>query len=94
MIHMKKNFKELELLFPKEFKIEEFRNTLSEEPFSNESINFLDVLSKNLLNDKKSKLYPDVATFGFYCRKANIIKLKEKYVNTETILLQISTLLL
>jgi hypothetical protein len=85
VILMKKNFKELELLFPKEFKIEEFRNTSSEELFSNESINFLDVLSKNLLNDKKSKLYPDVATFGFYCRKANIIKLKEKHVNTENI---------
>lgn len=82
---MNKIFKELEFLFPKELKIEEFRNTLSEEPFSDESINFLDVLSKYLLNDKKSKLYPDVATFGFYCRKANIIKLKEKYINAENI---------
>lgn len=85
VILMKKNFKELEFLFPKEFKIEEFKNILSEEPFSNESIHFLDVLSKNLLNDKKTKLYPDVATFGFFCRKGNIIKLKKKYVNTENI---------
>jgi len=85
VILMKKNFKELEFLFPKEFMIEEFKNTLSEEPFSDESIDFLDVLSKNLLNDKKTKLYPDVATFGFFCRKGNIIKLKKKYVNTENI---------
>ena len=40
--------------------------------FSDERINYLDALSKNIKNDKRSRLYPDVLTFAFFIRKANM----------------------
>ena len=38
---------------------------------------FLDELSGILRKNSEAKLYPDVLTFAFWCRKANILKLKE-----------------
>lgn len=40
---------------------------------------FLDELSKELRSDAEAKAYPDVLTFAFWCRRANITKLKEAY---------------
>lgn len=40
---------------------------------------FLDDLSKGLRNDVEAKNYPDILTFAFWCRKANITRMKEKY---------------
>lgn len=40
---------------------------------------FLDSLSKILMNTDETKKYPDVITFAFWCRKANILKLKSEY---------------
>jgi len=85
VIPMKKKNKEIEYLFPREFDVEEFKKISSEEPFSKDSIDFLDILSKTLLSNIKTKLYPDVATFAFFCRKSNIIKLKEQYVREDNL---------
>lgn len=38
--------------------------------------NFLDALSKELRTDPEAKNYPDVLTFAFWCRRANIEKNK------------------
>ena len=46
-------------------------------PFDPLIINFLDDFSKILR--KKSKNLPDLITLSFFCRKNNIIKLKNKY---------------
>lgn len=43
---------------------------------------FLNSLSAELLQNKLSKEYPDVISFGFWCRKANIAKLKEELSET------------
>ena len=91
-ILMKKNNKEIEFLFPKDFNIDKFNDILSIEPFADKAINFLDTLSKFLLNDKISKTFPDVITFAFFCRKGNILKLKEKYININDIRLGIGTI--
>ena len=48
-------------------------------PFSSEIIAYLNDLSKLLNKDPRVRQYPDVATFAFFCRKANISKLKEKF---------------
>lgn len=40
---------------------------------------FLDELSKMLRNDAEARLFPDIMTFAFWCRKANILKLKSEY---------------
>lgn len=43
---------------------------------------FLDCLSRELRNDVEARVYPDILTFAFWCRKSNITKLKEGYVTT------------
>ena len=45
-------------------------------PFADEVIEELDALSKALMKDPASRQYPDVVTFGFFIRKANLQKLK------------------
>lgn len=47
--------------------------------FSKEVIAFLDELSSVLMKNKEVRLYPDVATFAFFCRKSNIISLSKRY---------------
>ncbi len=48
-------------------------------PFSDEIVDFLNDVSKELMGDRNSKAYPDVVTFGFWVRKASVLKLKERF---------------
>ena len=48
-------------------------------PFEALAIAFLSELSKTILTDPVAKKYPDLITFGFYCRQANINRIKQKY---------------
>lgn len=50
--------------------------------FDKKIINYLNDLSKAIFSDSRSKQYPDVATFAFFCRKANIKSIEKKYKNT------------
>ena len=52
-------------------------------PFGSLEINFLDVLSKMLMSNNKARNFPDIISFAFWCRKKNIIGLKNKLTNTE-----------
>jgi len=45
-------------------------------PFSDDVINFLDDLSKILMKERE---FPDIVTFGFWIRRANMMKEKAKY---------------
>jgi hypothetical protein len=76
---MLKNFEDVKLLFPKEIDMNKFIHITPEEPFAEESVEFLNALSQALNKDPRTKNYPDVATFAFFCRKANILQLKKKY---------------
>ena len=49
-------------------------------PFAEEVIEGLDALSKALMLDPKSRLYADVVTFAFFCRRGNLMKLREQSV--------------
>jgi hypothetical protein len=51
-------------------------------PFKKEALDFLSDLSKELLSDKEAKQYPDVISFGFWCRKSNLKKLSTDYIET------------
>ena len=46
-------------------------------PFSNEAIVFITDLSSKIMKSPVMRLYPDVATLGFWGRKGNILKLKD-----------------
>lgn len=48
-------------------------------PFSDEVINFLNAVSLEIMNNRQSRVYSEVTTFGFWLRRASILKLKEKY---------------
>lgn len=47
--------------------------------YSVEIVTFLDDLSKVLLKSKEIRTYPDLSAFAFWCRKANIEKIRLKY---------------
>ena len=49
--------------------------------FSEDVISYLNILSKEINKDPLTRNYPDVATFAFFCRKANINQLKKKHYN-------------
>lgn len=54
---------------------------ISRIPYEKRCIEFLDSLSKAIRNDVEAKQYPDILTFAFWIRKANILKLSEEYGN-------------
>ena len=49
-------------------------------PFDDRVVDFLGKLSRSLLKITK---YPDVMTFGYYCRRANIIALKKSFDDSQ-----------
>ena len=56
--------------------LENMKNIVALKPFDDDVIDFLNTLSVKLI---RHRAFPDVATFGFWCRKAALIKEKEKY---------------
>ena len=54
-------------------------------PFADEIISYLNALSKTLNKDSRIRQYPDVSTFAFFCRRANIAQLKSKYGSEDSI---------
>lgn len=54
-------------------------SNLNFEIFDDYIISFFDELSKYLLSNPESKKYPDIVTFAFFIRKANVMNLKNKY---------------
>ena len=65
--------------------IEKLKKLNSLEIFSSITCSWLSDLSRFLLKDPKTKKYPDVATFAFFCRKANLSKLKANHYNPNEI---------
>jgi hypothetical protein len=52
-------------------------------PLSDLTIEFLSELSNTILKSPLAKLHPDVITFGYWCRAANLKKLKAGYTNLD-----------
>lgn len=48
-------------------------------PFSREVCSFLGSLSALLMKHPQARNYPDISTFGFFCRQANIERLRSRY---------------
>lgn len=63
--------------------LEDIKNTAARLPFDNETIDFLNAFSKNLISAKESKIYSDVITLGFWMRKSSMIKLKERFAKED-----------
>ena len=76
MILMQLNFNELEYLIGSPEIVENMKYAKALSPFSEPVVEFLNALSEKLRNVRE---YSDVATFGFWCRRANLLKEKNKY---------------
>lgn len=48
-------------------------------PFDENVIEFLNIVSRDLMKSPEAKQYPEVITFAFFCRKGNLLKIKEGY---------------
>lgn len=53
------------------------------QPFHENVVDFLDDLSKELMKNPVSKLYPDVITLGFWLRRASVTKMKKLYATDD-----------
>lgn len=47
--------------------------------FNDNLLTFLNELSRIILSSKAAREYPDLITFGFFCRKGNLLNLKSNY---------------
>ncbi len=47
--------------------------------FDERTLTFLDLLSKTLMKNPEAKRFPDIITFAFWCRRANLLLLRENY---------------
>ena len=52
-------------------------------PYDGMLCDFLNDLSTKLRSGSESSVYPDIMAFAFWCRKANIAKLKTDFKNGE-----------
>ena len=48
-------------------------------PFDDAVVDFLNDVSREIMKDPRGRIYSDVVTFGFWIRKASILKLKERF---------------
>ena len=83
VILMKINAESYKLLYPQAIDWDQFCQYRSDVPFSDDIVDYLNALSSSLMKDRESRLYPDVVTFGFFCRKANLLKMKEEYATKD-----------
>ena len=73
---MQLSFNELQYVVGSPEIVEQMQDVRPLRPFDDEAVAFLNDLSAIL---RKNREFSDVATFGFWCRKAALLKEKEKY---------------
>ncbi|MEO8173143.1 MAG: acyl-CoA reductase, partial [Sediminibacterium sp.] len=77
VILMQQDFNDITFLFPSEMDMNAFIKQPADEPFSDNAVSFLQDLSHELAKDIRN--YPEVAALAFFCRKASVLQLKQKY---------------
>lgn len=71
------NYNELSFLVGNNNIVNQMKKSTPLQPFSDEVVEFLNDLSKEVMSIGKD--YSDVATFGFWCRRSAILQEKSKY---------------
>ena len=79
MILMRQDFNNIKVLFSGIKNIEEMKSLPAKEIFDRDVCSFLNTLSDLIRKDPEARNYADIVTFGFFCRKASIEKLKQDY---------------
>ena len=54
-------------------------------PFEKNIINFLVFFSQEIEKSKQLREYPDLKSLSFFCRKSNLLRLKEKFFKRDSL---------
>lgn len=76
---MELNSSNIRIQYQRVRELEDLKTLPALEPFDKNVCDFLNSLSAELLKNKRAKQFPDIVTFAFFVRKANIEALKNKY---------------
>ena len=79
VMFMQDQFNDVEFLYPGRIDIGTLISGSSVEPFSEDTIDFLNQLSSSLYKRPDIRDYPDIGTFAFFCRRSNILLNKKRY---------------
>lgn len=80
---MQKSLDNVRVLYQGKCNAEKMRELPMLTPYSEEVCEFLNKLSDAIFKDKEAKTYSDIISFAFFCRKANLWKLKSSFDNTQ-----------
>jgi hypothetical protein len=69
----------LDLLVPKNGNLEEILLSRPTSSFSDERKNFLSELANAIIRTEKSRRFPDLLAFAFWCSNSNLTKLQERW---------------
>ncbi|MDD3429700.1 MAG: acyl-CoA reductase [Oscillospiraceae bacterium] len=76
---MPANLDNITILYSDVPSLQQMQNLPCLPPFDEHVCGFLSAVGQKLLSTPAAKAYPDIITFAFFCRKANLAKLKENY---------------
>ena len=79
MIPMQLNSNDVKILCKGSCSFEDMTDLKKLRPFDETVCDFLSDLSSEIMKNPEAKQYPDVVTFGFFCRRGNIGRLREEY---------------
>lgn len=80
---MQKSLDNVRFLYQGKYMVEEMRELPMLTPYSEEVCEYLNKLSDAIFKDKEAKTYSDIVSFAFFCRKANLYKLKQSFNNEQ-----------
>ncbi len=83
VILMPQNLDKIKFVCPDTASFEAVFSVRAFSPFSDEVLHFLQTLSFKLLQSSEAKVYPDVITFAFWCRKASLLKMKADHISEQ-----------
>lgn len=66
-----------------EDRIKEMIAAPSLRPFSDQAVAFLNELSSQIFRSAEARLYSDVITFAYWCRKSAVISYAKEYIDTD-----------
>lgn len=61
----------------------ELSSITPKEPFAEDILDFLNDLSRELMQSREAKAFSDVVTLGFWLRKSSLLSLKERFASKE-----------
>lgn len=79
VILMPQNFSQIQYAIGDTSVVASMKNSPAFTLFDDQVIDYLDTVANILLQSADAKLYPDVITFAFWCRKASVKSLEKPY---------------